>query len=89
MDVKKRKQLYLSLDYVSYEGGEDMSPAWLADEDTGYGNKAESDSIGNQRTLINRFLDNHPVLSKCPRLEFADDGGSCKIYCVNSQSMVQ
>ena len=46
----------------------------LADEDTGYGNKAESDSIGNQRMLINHFLDNHPVLSKCPRLEFADDG---------------
>ena len=24
--------------------------------------------------LINRYLDNHPELSKCPRLEFADDG---------------
>ena len=46
----------------------------LADEDTGYGSKAESDSIGNQRMLINRYLDNHPVLSKCPRFEFADDG---------------
>ena len=32
----------------------------MADEDTGYGSKAESDSIGNQRMLINRFLDNHP-----------------------------
>ena len=30
----------------------------MADEDTGYGSKAESDSIGNQRMLINRFLDN-------------------------------
>ena len=28
----------------------------MADEDTGYGSKAESDSIGNQRMLINRFL---------------------------------
>ena len=46
----------------------------MADEDTGYGNKAESDSIGNQRMLINRYLDNHPVLSKYPRSEFADDG---------------
>ncbi len=46
----------------------------MADEDTGYGNKAESDSICNQRMLINRYLDNHPMLSKYPRLEFADDG---------------
>ena len=46
----------------------------MADEDTGSGNKAESDSIGNQRKLINRYLDNHPTLSKYPRLEFADDG---------------
>ena len=37
----------------------------MADEDTGYGSKAESDSIGNQRMLINRFLDNHPELSHC------------------------
>ena len=40
----------------------------------GNGSKAESDSIGNQRMLINRYLDNHPTLSKYPRLEFADDG---------------
>lgn len=46
----------------------------MTDEDTGSGNKAESDSIGNQRMLINRYLDNHPTLSKYPRLEFADDG---------------
>ena len=45
----------------------------LADEDTGC-TKDESDSIGNQRMLINRFLDEHPELAKCPRLEFADDG---------------
>ena len=41
----------------------------MADEDTGYGNKSESDSIGNQRMLINRFLDNHPDLSHCQRSE--------------------
>ena len=46
----------------------------MADEDTGYGSKVESDSIGNQRLLINRFLDNHPGLSHCQRSEFADDG---------------
>ena len=46
----------------------------MADEDTGNGSKAESDSIGNQRMLINRYLDNHPTLSNYPRLEFADDG---------------
>lgn len=46
----------------------------MADEDTGSGSKAESDSIGHQRMLINHYLDNHPTLSKYPRLEFADDG---------------
>lgn len=45
----------------------------VADEDAGT-SKAESDSIGNQRSLINRFLDRHPALSKCPRSEFCDDG---------------
>ena len=45
----------------------------LADEDTGK-TKSESDSIGNQRMLINRFLDNHESLSKLPRAEFVDDG---------------
>ena len=45
----------------------------MADEDTGSGSKAESDSIGNQRMLINHYLDNHPTLSKYPRLEFADE----------------
>ena len=43
----------------------------MADEDTGYGSKAESDSIGNQH----RFLDNHPELSHCQRSEFVADGG--------------
>ena len=45
----------------------------LADEDTGY-SKDESDSVGNQRLLINRFLDNHAELSGCRRIEFSDDG---------------
>ena len=45
----------------------------LADEDTGK-TKSESDSIGNQRMLINRFLDNNDSLSKFPRAEFVDDG---------------
>ena len=45
----------------------------LADEDTG-NSKTESDSIGNQRMLINRFLDSSPELSDRQRLEFVDDG---------------
>ena len=45
----------------------------LADEDTGK-TKSESDSIGNQRMLINSFLDNHESLSKLPHIEFVDDG---------------
>lgn len=45
----------------------------LADEDTGH-SKDESDSVGNQRLLINRYLDNDPELCKCPRFEFVDDG---------------
>lgn len=45
----------------------------MADEDTGY-SKAESDSVSNQRMLINRFLDNHAELAECSRVEFADDG---------------
>ena len=50
----------------------------MADEDTGYGSKAESDSIGNQRMLINRFLDNHPELSdrKSTRLNSSHSGES-------------
>jgi len=45
----------------------------VADEDTGKA-KAESDSVGNQKLLINRFLDGHKELSSCPRTEFVDDG---------------
>ena len=36
-----------------------------------YGSKAESDSIGNQRMLINRFLDNHPELNLLMQRETA------------------
>ena len=36
----------------------------MADEDTGK-SKAESDSVANQRSLINRFLDCHSELSQC------------------------
>ena len=45
----------------------------MADEDTGK-SKAESDSVANQRSLINRFLDCHSELSQCQRSEFCDDG---------------
>ena len=45
----------------------------LADEDTGH-SKMESDSIGTQRMLINRFLDSCPELAQRERLEFVDDG---------------
>ena len=45
----------------------------MADGDTGH-TKAESDSVGNQRMLIHRFLDERPELAGCPRLEFVDDG---------------
>ncbi len=47
----------------------------LTDKDTGK-TKAESNSIVNQRMLINRFLDNHKELSRCPRMEMVDDGYS-------------
>lgn len=45
----------------------------VADEDTGKG-KEESESVGNQRMLIHRFLDGHKELSDYPRVELVDDG---------------
>jgi len=45
----------------------------MADEDVGEG-KAESNSVANQRKLINRFLDQHKELSGHTRTEFCDDG---------------
>ena len=44
-----------------------------ADGETGKG-RDESNSVVNQRSLINHFLDGHPELSGCPRTEFVDDG---------------
>jgi len=44
-----------------------------ADEETGR-KKDESDSIVNQRALINHFLDSSPELRNIPRDEFVDDG---------------
>lgn len=44
-----------------------------ADEDLG-GAKDESNSVVNQRLLINHFLDRSEELSKYPRYEFVDDG---------------
>lgn len=43
------------------------------DEETGKG-KDESNSVGNQRGLINRFLDGREELALLPRMEFVDDG---------------
>ncbi len=45
----------------------------MADEEIG-SSKAESDSIVNQRSLISRYLDRHPALSRYKRTEFCDDG---------------
>ena len=40
------------------------------------GNGVESNSVVNQRTLLNDFLDKHPGLSACKRVEMCDDGVS-------------
>ena len=45
----------------------------LSQEDENVG---ESNSIKNQRDLINQFLDKHPELSQHKRIEFCDDGHS-------------
>ena len=61
----------------------------MADEDTGYGSKAESDSIGNQRMLINRFLDNHPELSHCQRSEFADEFSPSSVHADDGEGQAR
>ena len=38
--------------------------------------KDESNSIASQRMLINRHLDQNPLLCNLPRIEFCDDGFS-------------
>lgn len=38
--------------------------------------KDESNSIASQRLLINRHLDQNPLLCDLPRIEFYDDGFS-------------
>lgn len=45
------------------------------DEDIG-GNKLESDSIVNQRKVLEYYIEHHPELSKYPVMEFLDDGFS-------------
>lgn len=45
------------------------------DEDIG-SNKLESDSIANQRKLLEYYIEHHPELSKYPVMEFLDDGFS-------------
>lgn len=45
------------------------------DEDIG-SNKMESDSIVNQRKVLEYYIEHHPELSKYPVMEFLDDGFS-------------
>lgn len=45
------------------------------DEDMG-GRKTESDSIGNQRKVLDVYIKNHPELSQYPLKEYLDDGFS-------------
>jgi len=45
------------------------------DEDMG-GRKTESDSIGNQRKVLDVYIKNHPELSQYPLREYLDDGFS-------------
>ena len=45
------------------------------DEDLG-ANKSESDSIVNQRKVLEYYIEHHPELSKYPVMEFLDDGFS-------------
>jgi DNA invertase Pin-like site-specific DNA recombinase len=47
-----------------------------ADEDVKYGDKAESNSVINQRNLLDGYIRNHSEFSDCTVMEFLDDGHS-------------
>lgn len=47
-----------------------------ADEDVKYGDKPESNSVTNQRKLLNRYIEDRPEFSGCTVREFHDDGRS-------------
>ena len=47
-----------------------------ADEDIRMGDKAESNSVVNQRKLLDCYLESHREFSNCTILEFLDDGRS-------------
>lgn len=49
----------------------------ISDDDEDIGDqKTESDSIGNQRKVLDTYIKNHPELSQYPLKEFLDDGYS-------------
>lgn len=47
-----------------------------ADEDARYGDKPESNSVTNQRMLLNRYLETHQEFAEYQVVEFQDDGRS-------------
>ena len=47
-----------------------------ADEDAVYGDKPESNSVSNQRMLLDSYIQREAEFSGCPVLEFLDDGRS-------------
>lgn len=47
-----------------------------ADEDVRYGDKAESNSVVNQRMLLDRYIQGRAEFTGCAVLEFLDDGRS-------------
>ena len=48
----------------------------LSQSDNDLGIKTESESISNQRALIQKFIDYDPLLTQCKQYEFFDDGFS-------------
>lgn len=47
-----------------------------ADEDVKRGERAESNSVVDQRMLLNHYIESHREFSNCTILEFLDDGRS-------------